>query len=102
MAGLLGREKKGDGRTVWPQKHGREKTQGLAPFGARKAVFSHGKGFHSKARENRPAIPPLTIDIIHWRQMGHTVLVFQAGPHFQVQSRMLVPDTVMNPVVRRG
>ena len=34
--------------------------------------------------------------------MGHTVLVFQAGSHLRVQSRMPVPDTVMNPVVRRG
>ena len=31
----------------------------------------------------------------------HTVLVFQSVSHFQVQSRMPVPDTVVNPVVYR-
>ena len=43
----------GDGQTVWRQTNGREKTQGPAPIGARKAVFSHQKVFHGKAREKR-------------------------------------------------
>ena len=91
-----------DGRTVLPQKDGRGKTRRSAPFGAKKTVFSLAISFHGVARKNRPAIPPLNIDIILCRRLGHTVLIFQAGSHFWVQSRMPVPDTVLDPVVRRG
>ena len=102
MVQLLGRdEKTGYSRTVWPQKDGRDKTGGPAPIGARKAMFSYRKCFHGKSRKNWPAVPPLNKDIIPWRLLGHTVLVFQAGSHFQVQSRIPVLDTVVNPVVRR-
>ena len=52
MAQLLVKDKKmGDCWTVWPQKDGREKNTGPAPIGASKAVFSHGNGFHGKARD---------------------------------------------------
>ena len=103
MARLLGREEKTDyGLTVWPQKDGREKTYGPAPFGARKVVFSLGKGFHSKARENRPDTPPLNIDIIPWRHLSRTVLIFQVGSHSRVQSSMPVLDTVTDPVMHMG
>ena len=103
MSELLGRDKKWE--TVGPsgaKKTGEIKTRGPAPIGARKGVFSHGKGFHVKAHKNRLAIRSLNRDIITWQQLGRTVLVFQAGSHLWVQSRMPVTDTVVNPVVRRG
>ena len=72
------------------------------PLGAKKTVFSLGIGFHGIDRENWPYMPPLNIDIIPWRRLGHTVLIFWSGSYFQVQSWMPVLDTVVDPVVRRG
>ena len=92
----------GDGSTGLAQKDEMKKGWGTGLIGARKLCFTLEEGFHDKARENRPAILPLNIDIIPWRRLVHIVLVFQAGYHFRVQYRMPVPDTVMNPVVRRG
>ena len=46
-------QKMGDIQTVWTQKDRGQKIQGPKPIGARKAVFSHKKGFHSVVRENQ-------------------------------------------------
>ena len=48
MARLIGGDKKmGDGRTVWPQKDGREKIRGPTSISAMKAVISQKEAFRA-------------------------------------------------------
>ena len=117
MALVLRRDKTtGDSRTTLPQKDEQEKARGPALISARKLCeLAHELDFTARLVKTRPAIPPFYIDIIPWRRLGHTVLVFHAGSQIRVQSgmpvrdaspgcqsRMPVPDTVVNPVVCRG
>ena len=104
MALMLRRdENMGDGRTVWPKKDERKKTQGPALISARMPCEpTHDLVFTARLAKTRLSIPPFNIDINPWRRLGHTVLVFQAESNIWVEYRMPVPDTVVNPIVRRG
>ena len=81
MALVLRRdETTGDGRTVWPEKDELEKVRGPALISARKPCEpTHDLAFTVRLTKTRPVIPPFNIDIIPWRRLGHTVLLFQAG-----------------------
>ena len=85
-----------------PKKDKREKAWGPALISAREPWEPiHDLAFTARLAKTRPVIPTFNIDVITWRRLGHTVLVFQAGSQIQVQSWMRIPDTVVNPVVRR-
>ena len=94
-------KKMGYGRTMSPQKDESEKHGDLRLLAPGKLCFTLRKEFHGKACKNQPVIPPLNIDIITWRWLNQTALVFQAELHLRVQSWMPVSDQVVNPVMRK-